>query len=611
MVANLLFDTICSSWSFKMHLSDPFSGTQVVMAMRMPSKMRKIRMHPVPKPSSETAGTAWRFCSWSRTGILLFLVFLDLNGHCLLLQIWSQMCNTLYCFSFDHGAIHWRFAWPWWTSTPTRCMATGAATNNASWSQQKTRATASTRQASGRVPLLMTFIVISKFSRICFKHHDALFFLLCVRPGSAWSGDDAAWWHVVHQDNERLFVNYGKVHFRSRDETALLWPQLRDGDLQWAHQWRTNGHHRLAWPRRLASCFWDHSVLNGPLGQKLTPAHARPQKDMLARKCFGILQEEKSFAISVPSMGWNSYWKDASQGSRNIIETFSKVLTCSKMRCKQKGFEHFATCILRFYQVWISWLIQKIEAAATSWRKIGFVITGFQTFSKFPYQPSLRNIVVELMGKLIMKLPKMFETQWEQIQSSIFCRDLGKKVAVATVTHTEGETQFVSSAIGQRIFGMAKKGALKLPGWPDFQKAVSDLQQPSSAFHGAEYQVCQPLADGTLVIKQALLDLYITKHPEFRDATEKALEAHNAEFNPENFIAGDDAPAESNGPAVRALEFDSKAEAEKIVNTEDARLTMMVLFARSFIYQWAWVLFNLFIFLIFTVFVHFFLIYVF
>ena len=131
---------------------------------------------------------------------------------------------------------------------------------------------------------------------------------------------------------------------------------------------------------------------------------------------------------------------------------------------------------------------------------------------------------------------------------------------------------------------MARKGALKLPGWPDFQKAVSDLQQPSSAFNGAEYQACQPLANGSLVIKQALLDLYITKHPEFRDVTEKALEAHNAEFNPENLIAGsDDAPAESTGLSVSALEFDSKAEAEKIVNTEDAHLTMMLFCKKVFL----------------------------
>ena len=151
--------------------------------------------------------------------------------------------------------------------------------------------------------------------------------------------------------------------------------------------------------------------------------------------------------------------------------------------------------------------------------------------------------------------------------------NLGRKVAVATVTHTEAETQFVSGLVAQKIFGMARKGSLKLPGWPDFNKAVATLQQPSAAFEGAHYEVCQALADGTLVIKQCLLDLYMTKHPEFRDVTEKALEEHNAEFNENGLTAGGEEEQVQNGGTdipTTSLTFSSKENAEEIINMEDA-----------------------------------------
>lgn len=134
-------------------------------------------------------------------------------------------------------------------------------------------------------------------------------------------------------------------------------------------------------------------------------------------------------------------------------------------------------------------------------------------------------------------------------------------MAVATVTHTEAETQFVSGLVAQKIFGMARKGSLKLPGWPDFNKAVATLQQPSAAFEGA------------LVIKQCLLDLYMTKHPEFRDVTEKALEEHNAEFNENGLTAGGEEEQVQNGGTdipTTSLTFSSKENAEEIINMEDA-----------------------------------------
>ena len=169
--------------------------------------------------------------------------------------------------------------------------------------------------------------------------------------------------------------------------------------------------------------------------------------------------------------------------------------------------------------------------------------------------------------------PQLMYMLFEICLNCINFQNLGRKVAVATVTHTESETQFVSGLVAQKIFGMARKGSLKLPGWPDFNKAVASLQQPSSAFDDARYEVCQALADGTLIVKQCLIELYTSKHPEFRDVTEVALAKHNDEFNVNGLTAGGEDESVQNGGSdipVTSLTFSSKENAEEIINMEDA-----------------------------------------
>ena len=153
----------------------------------------------------------------------------------------------------------------------------------------------------------------------------------------------------------------------------------------------------------------------------------------------------------------------------------------------------------------------------------------------------------------------------------------GKKVAVATITHTLPEGQFVSSLIGQKIFAMARKEELKLPGFPAFEKTVAELQQKSSSQWDAEYQACVALADGTLVVKQALLDMYLTK-PEFREETQALLDAHNLEFNPKNLSAGSgpEGDAANGAIATGSLTLDTTEDAEKILNTEGKSLVNFV-----------------------------------
>lgn len=124
-----------------------------------------------------------------------------------------------------------------------------------------------------------------------------------------------------------------------------------------------------------------------------------------------------------------------------------------------------------------------------------------------------------------------------------------------------------------RNHGSTKRRPTSCCPWPDFNKAVASLQQPSSAFDDARYEVCQALADGTLIVKQCLIELYTSKHPEFRDVTEAALAKHNDEFNVNGLTAGGEDESVQNGGSdipVTSLTFSSKENAEEIITMEDA-----------------------------------------
>ena len=136
----------------------------------------------------------------------------------------------------------------------------------------------------------------------------------------------------------------------------------------------------------------------------------------------------------------------------------------------------------------------------------------------------------------------------------------------------------MGNLIGQKIFGMARKEELKLPGFPAFEKTVAELQQKGSGNFDADYQACVALADGTLIVKQALLDMYLTK-PEFRDETKALLESHNLEFNPKNLSAGADEDGNAADGTVQTttLTLDTTEDAEKILNIEGRSLVIFLI----------------------------------
>jgi len=93
----------------------------------------------------------------------------------------------------------------------------------------------------------------------------------------------------------------------------------------------------------------------------------------------------------------------------------------------------------------------------------------------------------------------------------------GNKWAVGTICHTSHEASFVGDITSNKVFSLARENKLKLPGFPNFLSVVEDLQKSASATTAPEYSVCTPLADGGLVIKNALIDLWTKKNEGFKD----------------------------------------------------------------------------------------------
>lgn len=117
------------------------------------------------------------------------------------------------------------------------------------------------------------------------------------------------------------------------------------------------------------------------------------------------------------------------------------------------------------------------------------------------------------------------------------CTVEGKKWAVASVAHSGCETLFCANLVAHRMYGLARSGDLKIAGFPRFEEAISGLKGMQS-MQAPSYEVCVTLSDGTLIIKQLVLDMWTQKHPDFSAECTELLTAHNSEFNPKNIQSG-------------------------------------------------------------------------
>ena len=113
----------------------------------------------------------------------------------------------------------------------------------------------------------------------------------------------------------------------------------------------------------------------------------------------------------------------------------------------------------------------------------------------------------------------------------------GRKWAVGSVAHSGTETMFCANLIAQKAFGLARSGELKIAGFPKFEETICELKGLQT-IQSPNYDVCVALSDGTLVIKQSVLDMWMEKHSEYSAECQELLKQHNSEFNPKNIKRG-------------------------------------------------------------------------
>ena len=85
---------------------------------------------------------------------------------------------------------------------------------------------------------------------------------------------------------------------------------------------------------------------------------------------------------------------------------------------------------------------------------------------------------------------------------------------------------------------MARSKALKLPGFPDFDRAVKEISQMKEIAQ-PNYEVTVPLGNGVLAVKQNLIE-YWEKCADFEAEVMDLIKSHNDKYNPQGVKRGAD-----------------------------------------------------------------------
>ena len=113
---------------------------------------------------------------------------------------------------------------------------------------------------------------------------------------------------------------------------------------------------------------------------------------------------------------------------------------------------------------------------------------------------------------------------------------------------------------------MARNSEFKIQGFPAFDATLADLKQFQRC-PKPDYSVC--LASGNaLIIREALIQFWVTKHAEFADRMQELVKVLDQEFNPKNLKRGleqegDSEPQESPAKKLRLTQAKTMEELEK------------------------------------------------
>ncbi|CAK9096217.1 Uncharacterized protein SCF082_LOCUS45183, partial [Durusdinium trenchii] len=128
--------------------------------------------------------------------------------------------------------------------------------------------------------------------------------------------------------------------------------------------------------------------------------------------------------------------------------------------------------------------------------------------------------------------------------------------ACSTSCHSQSDTAYCASVIGQKTYSLCRSGSLKLPGFPSFESVVADLKNNAHEPPVPDFQVCVPVPNG-LAIKQNLVD-YWTAIDTFQVPMAELLEAHNKKYNPHGIKRGASDTAGPEGEGGTATNNGSK-----------------------------------------------------
>eukprot|EP00438_Fugacium_kawagutii_P018410 Skav225059 [mRNA] locus=scaffold3690:145446:145904:- [translate_table: standard] len=133
------------------------------------------------------------------------------------------------------------------------------------------------------------------------------------------------------------------------------------------------------------------------------------------------------------------------------------------------------------------------------------------------------------------------------------------------------------------MFSMARSGEYRVAGFPDFSKTLSELKQFQRSPQ-PEYNVCVPLGDGGLVIRQTLVDFWTIKHPDFAEKTNELLNLHNQEFNPNKLKRGQEESGEVDAaeePPAKRLRLGTASNAQELESKYPERTGVSTLAKQS------------------------------
>ena len=136
----------------------------------------------------------------------------------------------------------------------------------------------------------------------------------------------------------------------------------------------------------------------------------------------------------------------------------------------------------------------------------------------------------------------------------------GQQCYCSTICHTKKEGEFVAATVANKVYSLARESRLSIPGFPQFSSCTDDLQKLQS-MDAPQYEVCVALPDGSLVVKETLIQYWTATNPDFEAPMTDIMKRHDAQWNKKGLKRGlDDSEGDgsSTGPANKKLKVESK-----------------------------------------------------